>query len=180
MEIIPEQRMEIEFVHGFGFGKRIKKIESIVRAGNKSVLKGTIQIWLEDVSTFAIELGDDLLVKRAAIDCDVEGNLTHFDLTTDGAALQQRFLLAKTGHFKRLTLGLNRDKKPTAKPIVDREFSSQFVNVKFHLTDQEYETLTKMEITPGTQVWDEIANKSYRVEKDSTITDLGHAVYKGP
>jgi len=180
MGIIPEQRMEIEFVHGFGFGKRIKKIESIIRKENKWDLKGTIQIWLEDVSTFRIELGDDLLVKRATIDCDVAGNLSHFEVTTEGVVDRQGFVFARSGHFRRLALGIKKDDKPAAKPSVDKEFSAQFVDVKFNLKDDEYKTFIKMEITPGTQVWDEITNKCYRVEKDNTITSLGHAVHKGP
>ena len=60
----------IEFVHGFGFGERIKTIDSVVRAGKIRIVQGTIQLWEEDVSTYRIELGDDLLVKKATINVD--------------------------------------------------------------------------------------------------------------
>jgi len=174
--ILSGQRMEIEFVHGFGFGKRIKRIESDVRAGDTRIIKGTIQIWSEDVSTFRIELGNDLLVRKATIDCDVQGNLTHYEVTTEGSIKQLGFVFARTGHFKRIALGL-KDAR-LAEPSVTKEFSAQFADVRFHLKDGEYTFLIRMEITPGTQVNDYISNKVYRLEKDNSITDLGKAVPK--
>ena len=59
--------MAIEFIHGFGFGTRVKTIDWVVREGDMRIIRGTIQIWWEDVSTFRIELGDDLLVKQARL-----------------------------------------------------------------------------------------------------------------
>jgi hypothetical protein len=175
---VSEQRMAIEFIHGFGFGKRIKTIESIVREGTMRIIRGTIQIWWEDVSTFRVELGDDLLVKKARINCDVRGNLTRFEVTTEGAIDRQGFVFARAGHFKRMALGAKNAKERVGEPSVVKEFSAQFDDVRFHLRDDEYTTLIRMEITPGTQVNDYILNKKYRVEKDNTITNLGPAVPK--
>jgi hypothetical protein len=174
--IVSEQRMAIEFVHGFGFGKRIKAIESVVREGDRRILRGTIQIWWEDVSTFRIELGDDLLVKEARIDCDVRGHLTRFEVTTEGAIDRQGFVLARTGHFRRSAMGTKDANPPDYQPEVSQEFSTQFDDVRFRLGDDEYKALIRMEITPGTQVNDDISNKVYRPEEDGTITDLGKAV----
>jgi hypothetical protein len=178
--IVSEQRMAIEFVHGFGFGKRIKTIESVVREGNTRILRGTIQIWWEDASTFRIEQGDDLLVKKALIDCDVRGHLTRFEVTTEGAIDRQGFVFARTGHFRRLAMGTKDANPPDYEPGVSKEFSTQFDDVRFRLGDDEYKALIRMEITPGTQVNDDISNKVYRLEKDNTITDLGQAVPRRP
>jgi hypothetical protein len=176
--IVWEQRMEIEFVHGFGFGERIKTIDSILRAGNTRILRGTIQLWSEDVSTYRIELGDDLLVKKATINVDAAGNLTRYEITTEGTTDRHGFVFASSGHFKRIALGLKISKN--FEPSVTHEFSTRFNDARFQLRDEEYKRRILMEITPGTQVNDYILNKVYRLERDNTITDLGRAVPKGP
>ncbi len=94
LSIVAEQRRKIEFVHGFGFGERIKTIDSVVRAGKIRIVQGTIQLWEEDVSTYRIELGDDLLVKKATINVDAAGNLTRYEITTEGATDRHGFLFA--------------------------------------------------------------------------------------
>ena len=98
--IVGGQRREIEFAHGFGFGERIKTIDSVVRAGNIRIIRGTIQLWSEDVSTFRIELGDDLLVKKATINVDAEGNLTRYEITTEGSDRSARFRLCRDRAFQ--------------------------------------------------------------------------------
>lgn len=173
--ILDEKRMAIAFAHGFGFGTRIKSIESVVREGDRRILRGAIQIWWEDVSTFRIELGDDLLVKRAEIDCDVKGHRTRFEVATEGAIERHGFVFARTGHFKRMTL-VPQAGKFTPEPRVAEEFSSRFDDAKFALKDDEYDTLTRLETTPGTEVRDYVTNQKYRLERDNTIKDLGPAV----
>ena len=176
--IVWGQRMQIEFAHGIGFGKRIKTIESVVRAGDRRILKGTIQLWDEDVSTFVIELADDLVVKKAVIDCDVAGNLTRYEVTTEGAVDRQGFVFARTGQLKRIARGM-KNAQPRVHVVTD-EFRTRFVAVRFNLRDDVYETLIKIDIRPGTLVRDYIANKVYQVEKDRTVRDLGHAIAKKP
>jgi hypothetical protein len=44
VDIPDEKRMAVAFVHGFGFGTRIKSIDSVVRAGDRRIVEGTIQI----------------------------------------------------------------------------------------------------------------------------------------
>jgi hypothetical protein len=176
--IVGGQRMEIEFAHGFGFGERIKTIDSLVRAGKIRILQGAIQLWSEDVSTYRIELGDDLLVKKGTINVDAAGNLTRYGITTEGATDRHGFLFAATGHFQRIALGLKKTKD--FKPRVTDEFFTKFNDARFHLRDEEYKRRIMIEITPGTQVNDFILNKVYRVERDNSITNLGPAVPKKP
>ena len=178
VSMVSGQRMRIEFVHGFGFGKRIKTISSVIRAGNRRVIQGTIQLWSEDVSTFRIELGDDLLVKKATIDVDANANLTRYEVSTEGAVDRWGFLFAATGHFQRLALGLKNAQEKFVGPHVTDEFSTLFDDARFHLRDEEYKRRIMIEITPGTQVLDYVRNQVYRVEKDITITNIGPAVPK--
>ena len=178
LSIVGEQRRKIEFVHGFGFGERIKTIDSVVRAGKIRIVQGTIQLWEEDVSTYRIELGDDLLVKKATINVDAGGNLTRYEITTEGATDRHGFLFAATGHLKRIALGLKSAKN--FGPKVTDEFSTRFNDARFRLRDEEYKRRIMMEITPGTQVNDYILNKIYRVERDNTITQMGPAVPTRP
>ena len=173
---VAEERTAIEFTHGFGFGKRIKTIESMIRKADRRVVKGTMQIWRpSNLSAFVIELGDDLVVKKAEIDHDSNGYRTHCEITTEGTVDRDGFAFARTGHFKFAAI-TKEGRKMGLEPSVMEEFRSRFAAVKFHLRDDVYETLAKIEITPGTLVRDYILNSVYRVEKDGSIKQLGRAV----
>jgi hypothetical protein len=171
--VIDEERMAVVFTHGFGFGTRIKSIDSVIRAGDRRILQGAIQIWWEDISTFRIELSDDLLVRRAQIDCDVQGLRTRFEVTTEGTIERQGFLFARTGHFRQMTMVGNEDRTKHSAPHGIEEFSARFDDARFPLSDDEYKALTLMEMSPGSEVRDSILNKRYYVEKDGSITDQG-------
>jgi hypothetical protein len=170
-DLVLGERRGIEFSHGFGFGKRIKAIDSVVPEGNKRIIKGTIQLWSEDVSNFRIELGDDLVVKKAVIDCDAQGNLTRYEITTEGAVERRGFVFAQSGRVRRTPLGMKNGPKPTLAET--EEFWTRFVAVRFNLEKDAYEALTRIELLPGTLVRDQIANQAYQVEKDGTVKDLG-------
>jgi len=179
VDIPDEKRTAVAFVHGFGFGTRIKTIDSVVREGDRRILTGTIQIWWEDVSTFRIELSDDFLVKRARVDCDTRGHWTRFEVTSEGAIARQGYVFARTGHFQRLNMGWKDAEETASKPRVTEEFSARFDDVRFHLSEEEYTTLTRMELTPGTDVRDSITNTRYRVGKDNTIENR-RVLYPNP
>ncbi len=173
---VAEERTAIEFTHGFGFGKRIKTIESMIRKADRRVVKGTMQIWRpNNLSAFVIELDDDLVVKKAEIDHDSNGYRTHCEITTEGTVDRDGFAFARTGHFK-FVATTKEGRKMGYEPSVMEEFRTRFAAVKFHLRDDVYETLAKIEITPGTLVRDYISNTVYRVEKGGTIKQLGNAV----
>ncbi len=178
--LFPEQRMEIEFAHGFGFGKRIKEIKTITRAGATQIVEGSINMWDDDVSKFRIELDDDLVVKKAEIDTNTREKLSHFEIRTEGKVERAGFVFAKTGHFKRVSLGIRREGRLQGEPHVVKEFSTTFGDVKFHLNDAQYESLVEMEIPRNSQVNDFVANRRYRVDKDGKIHDLGPAILAAP
>ena len=67
VDMAQEQAMEVEFAHGFGFGKRIKQVDRIERDGPRLKVEGTIQIWWEDISRFQLVFDDNFLVRQAAI-----------------------------------------------------------------------------------------------------------------
>src|SRR5262249_29951643 len=72
--IVAAKRREIEFSLGFGFGKRIKKISSVRKDDKQLLLEGSIQIWLDDVSTFQLSVDQDLVVRSAVIRVEAEDN----------------------------------------------------------------------------------------------------------
>ena len=163
VDLAQEQRMWVEFAHGVGFGKRIREIESLSAQNGKTIIKGTIQMWWEDTSQFAIAVDDNYIVRRAVIDSNVHGNLTRFEVTTQGTVERKGFVLAETGHFVRRWMGMYRDGKKVGPPKVKKEFYCRFKDIVPNLSDEQYESLTKMEATPGTYVMDHVANLNYTV-----------------
>ncbi len=166
--LILEQRMAVEFVHGFGFGKRIKDATVVESNSSRTIIRGTIQIWRKDLSTYEIELDSQFIVRKAVIDCDVEGNLTRFEVATQGSVEKGGFVFAKEGHFKRIWQGQVVDGKRTGEPKIVNEFKARFNNVQFNLDDGAYAELIKMEITPGTTVFDRVRGRNYVVLEDGT------------
>jgi hypothetical protein len=163
VDLAQEQRMWVEFAHGVGFGKRIREIESLSAQNGKTIIKGTIQMWWEDTSQFAIAVDDNYIVRRAVIDSNVHGNLTRFEVTTQGTVERKGFVVAETGHFVRRWMGMYRDGKKVGRPKVKKEFYCRFKDIVPNLSDEQYESLTKMEATPGTYVMDHVANLNYTV-----------------
>ena len=157
-----EQRTEIEFAHGFGFGKRIKEIENITQEEGKTILEGTIQIWWEDISHFKLTLDDNFIVRNAIIESDVKGNMTRFEIETQGTVERKGFVFAESGHFKRISLGQYKDGEEIGKSKIKKEFNLKFTDIKPNLSDEEYRILTQMEITPETYVMDHITQMHYK------------------
>jgi hypothetical protein len=173
---IAGQRREIEFSLGFGFGKRIKTISSVTKKGNQLVLEGSILLWVDDDSTFHLSIDQDLVVRNASIRVEAGGNQTRYDVVTQGTVKVDDFVFASTGHHTRTALGL---KEPPVKletpfkPHVTAEFDVDFKSAKFHLKDEEYNALTKIEIPPGTHVMDNVRNKRYTVGPDGVPGKIG-------
>jgi hypothetical protein len=180
--IVSAKRREVEFSLGFGFGRRIKTISSVTRKDRRLVLEGSIQIWQEDVSTFRLSIDEDLVVRDAVIKVEAEGNQTRYDVSTEGSVKDDGFVFARTGHYARTALGL---KSPPVElevpfePHITDEFDIDFKAAKFHLSDDEYKTFTKMEIPPGTHVTDHVTNKRYTVDRNNQISKKGPLVPGG-
>ncbi len=176
------QRREIEFSLGFGFGSRIKSISSVTRKGKERVLEGEILLWSDDQSRFRLTLDEDLVVRLAVVEVEAEGNQTRYDVSTEGSVKSDDFVFAKTGHYTRTALGL---KKPATKrkvpfqPSITDEFDVDFKSAKFHLGDEEYKALTKMETPPGTHVMDYVTNKRYIVDRNNQVSKEGPLVPGG-
>lgn len=147
-------RMAIEFSHGIGFGKRIKSISSITRRGERTIISGVIQIWSEDLSMFEIEVDDNQLVRKAAITCDVTGNITRFEISTKGTVHRKGFKLAKSGSFKRFLLGNAKSREEGKPHKILKDFSVQFRSIEMNLSQARYDELTEFKIEPLMQVTD--------------------------
>jgi hypothetical protein len=70
-----------------------------------------------------------------------------------------------------MTLGRKDAGKTAGEPRVVEEFSAQFDDVRFPLADEEYDTLIRMEMRPGTEVRDYLTNTRFRVGKDDPFED---------
>ena len=172
VDMAQEQAMEVEFVHGFGFGKRIKQVDRIERDGTRLKVDGTIQIWWEDISRFQLVLGDHFLVRQAAIQSNVKGYRTDFEVKTEGSVTAEGFAFAKSGSFKRIVLGMEVEGKLTAKPRIQKEFQAEFKGVQCNLSNARYEELVAMTPEPGTQVFDHVSDKVYFVGEEDKAWPL--------
>jgi hypothetical protein len=173
VEIAQEQAMAVEFAHGFGFGKRIKQIDSIKPDGSRRKVAGTIQIWWEDQSRFDLLLDDHYIVREAKIESNVRGNHTEFQVRTEGTTTAEGFEFAKTGLFKRIALGREIDGKLRTNPQTVNEFRTEFKGIQVNLSDETYKALVAMLLEPGMQVLDHVADKVYFVGEE----DKSHPLY---
>jgi len=135
-------------------------------------LEGTIQIWWEDISRFQLVLDDNFLVRQAAIQSNVKGFRTEFEVKTEGSVTAEGFEFAKSGSFKRITLGMEVEGKLAAKPRIQKEFQAEFKGVQFHLSDARYGELVAMIPDPGTQVFDHVSDKVYFVGEEEKAWPL--------
>ncbi len=158
-----ERAMSVEFAHGIGFGKRIKWIDRVEPAGEMLKVTGTIQIWWEDASTFELLLDKHRLVRRATIECNVKGNRTRFEVTSDGTAEAGDIELTRTGSFRRISLGVDAGGKVAPHTKVTNEFQTEFRAIKRPLDDEEYERLIAMPEELNMQVTDHVNNRRYFV-----------------
>ncbi len=159
VSLFDEQRMEIEFAFGFGFGTRIKTIESLRKDGDQYEVTGTIQIWWADISTFHLLLDKNLIARHAEIDCDVSGNLTRFEISTEGT-VGERFLFAETGRLTRKWMGLRKEGVTRGEPKVKKQFAVAYKNVDWDLSDATYSSITAITPDDNTQVIDHTGNHS--------------------
>jgi len=151
-----DTRMAIEFAHGIGFGKRIKNISSTTRRGELTIIRGVIQIWSEDLSMFEIEVDDNQLVRRAAVTSDVKGNITRFEISTEGTVHRKGFKLAKSGTFKRILLGSAISREQAKPPKIRKDFTVRFGSIEMDLSQARYDELTEFKIEPLMQVTDSV------------------------
>jgi hypothetical protein len=154
-----DTRMAIEFAHGIGFGKRITSISSITTDGGRRIITGQIKIWAEDISKFEIELDDANMVRKALIQSNVRGNLTHFEVQTKGTVRQDGFVLAQRGSFKRIAHGTPKHQAmSTWRPTIQQDFRVEFNRVDQNLSDEQYSKLTEFKIEPLMQITDWVNN----------------------
>lgn len=170
--MVQHQVMAVEFAHGFGFGKRIRDIDSIVREGDLLRVEGTIHIWWEDDSRFSLLLDEDYLVRQARIESDVRGHRTVYDVTTEGTATASGFTLAAKGTYIKTVLGTERNGVSPA-PKIEKQFQTEFTGIEADLDDATYAALIAMPMEPDMQVNDRIAGTTTFIEqKPFEISDL--------
>jgi hypothetical protein len=163
VELNQEHAMFVEFCLGYGFGKRIRTIDRIERAAGLLNVEGSIQIWLEDESTFQLTLDDHYLVRDALIEANVKGNWTRFEVHTKETVAAQGVELAQRGLFKRIALGDKNPGPPIEHRTAQQDFKVLYKAVQRNLDDAAYQELIAMPLEPGTRVNDDVKNETYLV-----------------
>lgn len=153
-----DTRMAIEFVHGIGFGKRIKKIDSIEPDKTGWHITGDIKLWVDDDSRFEIELDKDYLVRNAVINANVKGNHTRFIVATQGAVPNAGLSLASSGSFQRIWQPSQPQLAKGTKLKINEDFKVEFKKLTLHLSNDQYTQLTTFKIEPLMQVEDSVNN----------------------
>jgi hypothetical protein len=180
-DIAQEQRMEIEFSLGIGFGKRIEKITAVTQDENGMlVLEGTMKTWPRAVSVFRAKLDPLLVVREAEIEARVDQALNVLSIRTEGNKEQANMVFPATGSFKRTTWGTV-DGQRVGNGKVVKEFKNTFEGIRLNLSDEEYASLTNMDVPAGTLVIDKITGLNY-TKKDATadLADSVRAAVGGP
>lgn len=172
LTLAPEQAQWILFAHGVGFGRKLKRIERLEKHGAGWELAGDIQVWKEDVSLCRLRLDENLLVRRAHIECDVHGNKTSLDTTSDGLVRVNKIVLAKSGTFKRTGLGRIVDGNRVAIPKTADRFAVDFQRLNLDLDEKTYQSLIEFKPQPGTPVRDQVANKRYKAGNEASAQPL--------
>jgi hypothetical protein len=160
-DISQEQRMEIEFACGFGFGKRIKSVDNIKPDLNGNlIVTGTILLWKDDKSTFSLSIDGNYIVRKAHIEAFVDPVLNIVDVSTSGTEERDEILFSKSGHYRRVKWSISDGKKIGEEKNI-KEFDFEFKDAQFHLSDQKYVDLVNMDVPDGTYIIDKIAGISY-------------------
>lgn len=153
-----DTRMAVEFVHGIGFGKRIKKIDSIKPDKTGWHITGDIKLWVDDDSRFEMELDKDYLVRNAVINANVKGNHTRFIVGTKGTVSNAGLSLASSGSFQRIWQPSQQQSAKGTKPKIIEDFKVEFKKLTLHLSNDQYTQLTTFKIEPLMQVEDSVNN----------------------
>ncbi len=167
VDVFQEHGMQAKFVHGLGFGERIKVIESITPVKEGYRVSGTMQIWWEDYTTFELLVDSNYLVRKATIDADVNGHRTRFEVTTEGTRTVGDVAIALKGKFRRT----NPDYKHHSKNAND-DIQSEFREVSAPLTAEQYKEFATIPEEPLMQVTNRVTKESYVVGEPKSIRKL--------
>jgi len=132
---VQSQRMQIEFAHGIGFGKRILSIDKLEKNSDGNYeLSGSIKLWEHDVSTYRLVVDDEYVVREAHIETIVDSSLNIFNITTEGTDRAAEILFPKHSHFVRIHSTIVDGKKIDWKKKT-ADFKLDFKSARFHLSD---------------------------------------------
>jgi hypothetical protein len=154
--VLYDSLMAREFTYGIGYARRITEVVSREKKGDRMILRGQIKIWTEDVSDFVIEVDKHGIVRAATINCDVRGNRTRFEVTSEGLVEQNGITLAKRGHFRRLHVPS--PEKKDAKPSVSKDFRLELVEVETGIGPMRAGKLMRFELLPLMQYNNDVDN----------------------
>jgi hypothetical protein len=130
-------RSSVEFALGFGFGRRMSKIETVEAVGAGFHITGRIKLGPVYDFPCALELDHALVVRQASI--DLPNN--RMEVKTKGNRSQDGFAFAASGTIRNFS-GDN----------LDDEYSIVYEKSRFNLSDDRYHELKKITVPNGVAV----------------------------
>ncbi|MCX5769274.1 MAG: hypothetical protein NTZ09_03225, partial [Candidatus Hydrogenedentes bacterium] len=97
IDTVHEDKMQCEFAHGWGFGKRITNITSVTRTNTGWEVRATMKLWQQDKTTATLTIDDDYIVRKALIDARVGPGQNIISCETEGTQEFGNILLPARG-----------------------------------------------------------------------------------
>lgn len=168
---IDQQRMAIEFALGFGFSRRLLALDSIEEAADGGLIaEGRIRMWVDDESVCRLEIDRDLVVRKAMIHSDIEGNQHDFETNAVGTFVQSGLpVLAASGRFRKRWLGTMREGQLVGKPRDKDVIGIQLAVLEHPVTDVEFDRLTTFNVDEQTAVRDVTRDETVKSPKKAVI-----------
>lgn len=164
--VMLEQLLQVEFALGYGFGKRLVRIDTLTATPTGWTLTGPFKIWGNDTGTCTLDLDKDYVVRKAVIDTvSVSNTLWKFEITTADSVRTDRFTFAKTGHFKQSFQGTRKGDQVIGTPSIREEFNVTFVDATFDLADETYEKLTDFRPQPNSMLIDKDTGEQFVIDE---------------
>jgi hypothetical protein len=182
--------MQIEMVLGL-IGRRIESVDEVTKSGERTLIRGAIDVWTNDESTYQLVLDENKLIRSVSITARFVGwnegdHYKVYEAKCQGLTTRGNLPFPETGNFK-LTIyskgpkpirwttspidsesesKLNSYKAKPYKAKVEKESTVKFDGIEYDLSEDRFQGLTDIAITPGTRVNDETKGVTYNVSFD--------------
>lgn len=132
---------------GLGVGKRLQSVDSVKRNGEVTALNGTIRLPAFSDCHCILEFGPKRILRKAEISV---GHDRKLHIQTKGSVLKNGFWFAKNGCVK----WTGPARSGNEREAVTREYTTEFKNVQFSLSDEKFLKLAEIVIPKHADVID--------------------------
>ena len=154
--LLEQDQMFAELCLGIGYGKRMKEVTSIMQAGPNLEIEATLLLYdgLPDISRATLIVDSNLLVRKATLWTRDESDGLMSEIITDGIlpGLPPERFVARTSTHKRRNFWTERGGKKRNGELINADYET--VSIKFELSDEEYATLSAIDMDAADMVMD--------------------------